>query len=531
MKKRRWSFMRAAAGSLAATLAATATAQAGGLYLPGSGPVSVARAGASVASLSDPSALGVNPAGIAGTEGTVVYIGASLVSFNMTFHRYGNYEDVPGRTDSWEGQPYGAVSDASKPAIGLGEFQAVPTIAVAHSLDRYVKGLTVGVGIFAPTAYPSRSMGADYVLEDPNTPPPPTRYDVIDQNAAVVLPSIMVAYRPIENLDLGARFSSGFGDIKASTYVWGLNNFEEWIGKDARFNVEVKDNFIPAFGFGARYRISPSIEVGAAWASAVNVEAKGTGTTEQGSGVVLGTGEPPTIIPVEDSAAACAKGGTAAALKACVNITLPMTATLGGRYILRDGKGDQLADVELNVAWEQWSAASNQDVIVDGFASLDGTTNTGSPLNRSVIRHGFQDTFSFRLGGSYQRDLGPGLVTLRGGVAYDTAAAKENWERADLDGAARTTATLGASLTLSKVRIDIGGGLVHEGTRTQNTNCNNNTPGRSCDGGQLVPPDARTGPDPIQPIADPRSQQISPINQGAIKSGYGLLMIGATTWF
>lgn len=529
MKKPR--LARISAGTLAATLAATATAHAGGLYLPGSGPVSVARAGASVASLSDPSALGVNPAGIAGTEGTVVYVGASLVSFNMTFHRYGAYEDVADRTDPWEGQAYGAVSDSSKPAIGLGQFQAVPTIAVATSLDKWVKGLTVGAGIYAPTAYPARNMNADYVLEDPNTPPPPTRYDVLEQNAAVVLPSIMVAYRPIENLDLGARFSSGFGDIQASTYVWGLNNFEEWIGKDARFEVDVQDNFIPAFGLGARYRISPAIEVGAAWSSAVNVEAKGTGTTQQGSGVVLGPGQVPSIIPIEDSQAGCAKGGTAAALKACVNITLPMTATVGGRYIVRDAKGDQLADVELNVAWEQWSDASNQEVIVDGFASIDGTTNAGVPLNRSFIRHNFQDTFSFRLGGSYQRVMGPGLVTLRGGVAHDTAAAKENWERADLDGAARTTATLGGSLTLDKVRIDVGGGIVYEGTRTQNTNCNNNTAGRACDGGPLVGPDSRTGPDPIQPISAPGSQQISPINQGAIKSGYGLLMIGATTWF
>ena len=53
-------------GSLALGLLAGASpARAGGLYLPGSGTVSVGRAGASVASLDDPSAIGVNPAGIA----------------------------------------------------------------------------------------------------------------------------------------------------------------------------------------------------------------------------------------------------------------------------------------------------------------------------------------------------------------------------------------------------------------------------------------------------------------------------------
>ncbi len=128
-------------GSLALGLLAASPARAGGLYLPGSGTVSVGRAGASVASLDDPSAIGVNPAGIAGTKGTVVYVGASLISFNLTFHRYGVYEDVAGRADRWEGQAYGAVSDDSKPAIGVGPFQAVPTLAVAHSLDKVVKGL------------------------------------------------------------------------------------------------------------------------------------------------------------------------------------------------------------------------------------------------------------------------------------------------------------------------------------------------------------------------------------------------------
>ena len=525
MNKRRWTIGSLALGSL------VGTAHAGGLYLPGSGPVSVGRAGAAVVSLSDPSAIGVNPAGIAGTHGTVVYVGASMVGYHMTFQRYGAYEDVAGRTDPWEGQAYGAVSDDSKPAIGVGPLQAVPTIAVATDLSKLLPGLVVAAGIYAPTAYPSRRMGADYVLETPGVAPPPTRYDVIEQKAAVVLPSIVVAYRPIEKLDVGLRFSSGFGDIDATTYVWGLTNFDEWVGRDARFHVKVKDSFIPAFGAGARYRINPNIEVAAAWSGPVDVRASGTGDTQQGSGVELGPGQRPTIIPIDDVNAACAKGGTAAALKACVNFTLAQTVTVGGRYVVRDAAGAQVADVEANVAWEDWSEGSNQEVIVDGFASIDGTTNAGVPLNRTYIRHGLDDTFSLRLGGSYQREMGPGLVTVRGGVAYDTTAAREGWERADFDGAARTTGTLGASLTLSKVRIDVGGGIVYEGTRTQNANCNNNTFNHSCTGATLVPPDDRTGPDPIQPVASPNAQQISPINQGAISSGYGLLMLGVSTWF
>lgn len=525
---------RLSACLFACALATAGTAHAGGLYLPGNGPIGVARAGAQVVSVDDPSAIATNPAALAGTTGTVVHVSSSFVSFNLTVGRYGAYEDVADRSDPWEGQAYGAVSDTSKPAIGIGEFQAVPLIAVASNLGGKLKGVVIAAGLFAPTAYPSRNMGADYVFEDPNTPPPPTRYDVVETNAAVVLPSIAIAYRPIPKLDLGARFSAGIGDIEATTYVWGLANLQEWVGKDSKFHVKVKDNFIPAFGLGARYRVTPAIEIGAQWSSAVPVRAVGTGDAIAGSGNALSPGEPPpVVIPSNDQFALCERGGTPEAIKACVNFDLPMTATLGGRYVVRDADGRMVADVEANVQWEQWSSeeASNQAVIVDGFASTDGTTDFGLPLNPTAIRHNFDDVFSFRLGGSYQRAMGPGLWTVRGGVAYDTAAAPTGWERADLDGAARTTMAAGASLTLSKVRIDVGGGMVYEGLRTQGTGCNPQMIGRGCDGGPQLPPADRPGPDPIQPLSASDNQQQSPINEGAYKSGYGLLMLGVTTWF
>lgn len=519
-------------GCTVAMLASAGVAHAGGLLLPGSGPVSTGRAGAAIASTEDPSALGVNPAGLAAVKGTMIYIGTSLISFHQTFTRAGTYDDVPGRDDPWEGTPYGPVSEDSKPAIGFGQFQAVPVIAIASDLGGKVKGLVVAAGIFAPNAYPTRSFASDYVLEDPNTPPPPTRYDVVEQTAAIVLPSIAVAYRPIDSLDVGARFSAGFGSIDATTTVWALTNFEEWSGKDGRFHVEAKDNFIPAFALGARFRPTPAIELAASWTSSLAFNGRGPGDAIVGSGGdITGSGTAAVIIPSPPGLEQCEAGGTRDALKACVKFQLPMTATLGARYIFRDASGAQVADVEANVDFEQWSQASTQEVKVDGWASVDGV-DANLPLQVSNIKHNFQDTYSLRLGGSYQRVLGPGLVTVRGGVAYDTKAAKEGWERLDLDGAARTTIAAGASLTLKRVRIDIGGGIVHEGTRTQGIGCNPTVMGRGCDGVTPLPaPAVRSGPDPIQPLSDSGAQQVSPFNQGAISSGYGLLMVGVNTWF
>ncbi len=512
-----------AGGLLAAPLAA----RAGGLVLPGNGPVSTGRAGAAVASVDDPSAIATNPAGLAAIRGTMIHIGLALIDYHLTVDRAGTYDDVPDRTDPWEGQPYAPVSDTSTPAIGLGSYQIVPVISVASDLGGKVKGLTVAAGVYAPNAYPTRSMGADYVLEDPAVAPPPTRYDIVEQKAAVVLPSVAVAYRVNPQIDLGARFSAGFANVEATTYVWGLDNFEEWTGRDSRFHVETKDNFIPAFGLGARYRPAPSFELGAAWSSAINVGARGVGSAQSGSGNQFNN-IPVTVVAIPDERAACAKGGTAEALKACVDFALPMQATIGGRWIQRDDLGRQTLDIELDAAWERWSAASDYDIRIDGFAQV--TPGIGFDLQPTVIRHQFKDTYAVRLGGSWQRDVGPGRLTLRAGTGYDTKAAETNWERADIDGAARFTVAAGASYRLDRWRFDLGGGAVIEPSREQGTLCNSQPAPApadpNCAGGTNT-----TGPDPVQPLKDPTGQTQSPFAAGTLESGYAMILLGASTWF
>lgn len=536
--------MRAPNVAAALFLLAPGIAHAGGLVLPGSGPVSTGRAGASVASIDDPAAIGINPAGLAKIKGTVIHVGTSLIAYHQTVGRLGFYENTPDADLPWEGQHMGAVSDDSKPAIGLGPFQAVPVIAVASDLGGKVPGLVIAAGVFAPNAYPTRAMGADYELEDPNTPPPPTRYDTLEQKAAVVLPSIALAYTPPildKKLHVGGRFSFGFADIEARTYVWGLANYDEWAGRDGEFSVKVKDGFVPAWGLGLGYEVTPNIEVGAAYQSAIHVQAKGTGTSRTGSGNEF-NGTPVTIVPNNDNPL-CEAGGTIDAFKACLNLSIPQMATIGGRYIIRDADDRQVADIELNVQWENWGGTVTQDgaerkigdyqVIVDGIAAVDpGPPPVGLNLQPTLIRHNLKDTFSVRLGGSYQRPVGANTLTVRAGVAHDTAAAKEGWQRADFDGAARWTMAAGASFGMKKVRIDVGAGLVYEGSRTQGTDCAPTRIGEGCGpNGEPLPVDERVGPDPVQPTSDAGGQQENPFTRGVITSGYNLLMLGVTTWF
>jgi hypothetical protein len=133
---------------------------------------------------------------------------------------------------------------------------------------------------------------------------------------------------------------------------------------------------------------------------------------------------------------------------------------------------------------------------------------------------------------------GDNSIIARGGLSYDTAAAKKGWERADIDGAARTMIAAGASYAMKRTSIDVGFGVILEGTRTDPRTCNpsagpmmgcnpNGTTGTGTD--QL--PENRQGPDPINPLLTANSQFENPVNAGTYKSHYLLFTLGFKTWF
>lgn len=521
---------RNAAGAMlllcASSLFLPGASWAGGFYVPGYGPAAQAQAGAYVATADDAMAIYTNPAGLANQTGTSVQIGTSLVNFSLSFTRRGTYDQVDGQTLPWEGDAYATVENDAKPEFGLGRYQAIPMLAVSTDLGLGIKGLRFGFGFTAPPAYPGRDMGSHYEIDDPNNPPPPNRYDTLKQAASVLLPSVAVAYKLTDDLSLGGRFSWGVGEITSTVYVWALPtaNYEEWVGNESRIAVTAKDNFMPVVSFGAHYKVSPSLEVAAMWQSATTMAAKGTAAATVSKDLEIG-GLEPEITPRPDAETKCATGGTAEALATCVDFKLPMSAEVGGRYILRNADDSERASVEANVRWEQWSAASDFNVLVDAQAS-------GIPLREAVVRHGFQDVWSLRLGGNYHVPVGGHQGIIRLGAAYDTATAKEGWERVDLDGAAKLAAGFGVGLAVGKTTIELGAGYTYQGSREVGSDCNPTDAAPSCSGGsEPTPQDDRTQPDPISPLRSDTNQIESPFNSGTYKSSYLMFMLGVSTRF
>ncbi len=506
------------------------TARAGGILVPGAGPQGQARAGAFVAKSDDPSAMSNNPAGFARVRGTVVGIGVNLVDYDESFLRSGSYE-ASGEAEAlnYEGQPYPEISDQSRPSIGLAGFQAIPLLVVASDLGRPHWPLRFAFGVFAPQGFPERNFAERVDAGTSDLAPGPQRYDNMQQQARIAMPAIAVAYSPMPNLDLGVRLGWGYATIHGRKAVWSITNYEEWEGRDSIFTIDVKDKFVPGAAVGALWRPARQLEVGASWQSPMYVRAKGTGNSRLGGNV--GGGFEIETQPVPDEFTLCARGGTAEAFKSCLTLDIPQIATLGGRWIFRDPTGAERGDVEVDVAWENWSKASNTSIIVDAEIVIDNGTAT-LPLNTSLSRHGFQDVWSVRVGGSWAVKVAGRRLELRAGAAHDTKTAPVSWTRVDLDGKPRTTIAAGLGLVAGRYRIDLGGGVVLEPDRTVGQ-CK--PPGgptladRGCGTtGEDTPFNERVAPDPGQPRQGQLNQFESPFNAGFYKSGYILLHLGFT---
>ncbi|HKA88940.1 MAG TPA: outer membrane protein transport protein [Haliangiales bacterium] len=489
---------------------APAAARAGALYVGEVGPQGLERGGAFVAKADDPTALLINPAGLMKARRGEIFLGSTLAAYSLKYQKAGAYPNQPNRSPqpAYVGQAYQEIKSDSGP-------QPLPALAATYRFDGVP--LAVGLGVFAPPAFPDRDFKCNVdenCVTGANGAPAPQRYDVVFQDASIILPSVGAAYRIIPDLDVGVRLSWGFGKIQARSFTWGvIPNPEGDPTQDGDFSVDVKDNFIPQAQVGVLYRPTSFLELGAQWTSGLTLGGKGTGNARLGANISpLGQA---MLVPVDDAVAVCEKGGTTSQLKACVTTKIPMHASLGGRYIFRDDAGRERADVELDLRWENWSAAPDTEVVVDAKDDLIGLV-----LRPSLIRHAFKDVFVARLGGHYEIPVGTDTVHLMGGIAFDSAAAPTSWTRVDFDGKERFTLTLGAAYELSWLRVDIGAGVVLEPDRTVTDIANANPTF-----------DNRQQPDPIQPNFPPAQQRYAPFNAGTYTSSYFLASLGVTAKF
>lgn len=476
------------------------------MFVGENGSQAMQRAGAFAARADDPTAIYHNPAGLARARETEFFFGCNVLDMALSFQREGSYsrdEGLFADRPAYAGDPYPDVEHRGPPV-------PIPFLALTIPAGRF--GL--GVGLFVPHGYAGGNFPEEVTTESGARAPAPQRYDLVTTDGSIMaMPSVSVAYRVTDRLRLGVRFSWVYASLSSVAYGQAIANEAEQSGLDARGRITGSDLFTPQVGLGAQYQIG-NIELGAAYTSPVAFHL--VGRFDAGLGETLASPLPGLSVgfsPVPDSEARCAPGGRVGDIKACLSFTIPQTAVVAGRLVARDSSGRERADLELDVRWEDWSSASNQTVTIDGTVNVNGFI-VPITVPDQVNPMGFHDSFALRLGGSLA--VLDGALTLRGGVAHDTAPAPGSWTRLAMSGQPANTVAGGMGIRLSSWRLDVGVARIWSP--------------------RLVVQDAASDGGAGSPAMQPDIQHFvgadgNPFNAGVYERSFWIVSLGATRQF
>lgn len=406
-----------------------AVAHAGGFETPDNGAEAMGRGGAFTAKADDPTALVHNVAGLAQQRGTRVALDANVWSSTSTFQRAGVYPDSPSdpRTP-WGGRPFPLVANRSAPFLA-------PMLAATTDLGRFDR-VTFGAGVFGPSSPGTRTFplvvgGA----------PSPARYDFVQSDSIIAFPTLAVAARLTDAIDLGVALQAAYGAFD----VTSVSTTD--LSRVACPNVEYAPCDSPsrlkatALGYAAQLgvlaRPAAGLVLGAQLRTPITLDASGTidATSPRAA--------PAPSVP-----------GTVRLV-----VRLPAVLRVGMRLVFADA-GFETGDLEIDGTYEAWSRAQGDGVTAD-VPQLNGLKD----IHTLTIHH-YRDTVSVRVGGAYNvRALG-GVLSLRAGAYVDSSATSAPDTRVDIDTLAKTAATLGIGLAVGRFTWSLAYAEIFSASRT-----------------------------------------------------------------
>ncbi|WP_051141252.1 OmpP1/FadL family transporter [Salisaeta longa] len=378
------------AGFLLSTLASGGlwqAAHAQGFSVYEQGTCTMARAGAGVANTcNDGSAIFYNPAGLAGTEGLTVSLGATLIAAQGDFT-----SDYTQNTYELQNQPIPA-----------------PHLYLTYGIN---EKLGVGLGVYVP-----------YGLEtewDPQTFPGAFE----SYNAAVQSIYIQptAAYELIDGLRIGAGPIVAIGsvelkqrlDLAQQDVAPGVTFGQLGIPFHTAF-ADAQLEATGATGYGAHvgltYDITDRVTIGARYLSQIELDYDGTANFSQvQTGLVIPADVPGTPLqagtPV-DAVVAGQFSGSGDLTKQNVQTAITMPAqVVAGLSVDVTEKLTVMADYH----WTEWS-------------SFDQLILRFEKLGTEVRNENYSNTNAFRFGASYDVNE---QFTVRGGYLYNEAAAPD----------------------------------------------------------------------------------------------------------
>jgi long-chain fatty acid transport protein len=399
-----------------ATLLEGTSATAGGFdEIPAQGAQAIGRGGAFTAKADDGTALFYNVAGLAQQRGTKLLVSTNVTLDSYTFARAGNYPDDPNNPATpWGGRPFPVVSNAAGPS---------PLPMLAFTTDLGLDRLTFATGVLVPSA-----VGRMFQLGAGGLPSP-ARYAAAGAGGSLIAyPTLAAAYRLTDAIDVGVAGHLVVADLQsplAIAYVdpgGGVCKSQEYYGCDAQAAYKLSGMGVAASA-GVLAHLTRSLELGMQVKTPWTVKADGTHTAKLPGGATV----PPSPMTV--------------------NISFPLNARLGARYIgLRDAF--EAYDVELDMAYEPWSSTGPGPIVM---STTDPTTN--KPMNMAMMQ-GYKDTYDLHLGGAYNVDLEGDVLSLRAGGFYLTPTTDGPYTSAGANTLPKLAGTLGVGYAWGAVSVN-----------------------------------------------------------------------------
>jgi long-subunit fatty acid transport protein len=466
-------------------LSSSGAAFAGGYEFPANGTEALGRGGTFTAKADTPLALDYNVAGLARQRGTRVLLDGNIILHDYEFTRAGVYpsEDATNAGAPWVGQPFPTVRNQGGPFFA--PFLGITTDF--GKLDRW----TFGLGVYGPSAYGKRQFPKTLSVNGVDWPSP-SRFDVVNEDLLIVFPTLAAAVRATKWLDIGLALHVAVGHFNLSNVsqvgilVPGL--CPNWEASGC--NSEVKLNLTGATAtasLGLMFRPLRALSIGVNVRGPVYLEASGTASA---------TSPPVQPIPINDA-------------PATFKTQLPWIVRLGLRYAFYRDKVDgfEHGDIEINGTYESWSQAQGEgDLINIPELAIFSDIN-------ARLWHRYRDTFSVRLGGSYNLRLPAGVLTFRLGFFFDSAATTKNDTRLDFNTGAKYAPTFGLGYRVRGVAINFAYAYLYE-------------PERIVTNGRLGVIDGSTGLD-----RDPNGNITSIINNGRYQATTHIISVGINVAF
>lgn len=419
-----------AASIAAATVLASTSADAAGLWFSDRGVRPMGRAGAYVAGVDDLHGIWFNPAGIA-DAGDAVLVDFAWLRARNSYVRSLRVVDADD-----------TVRNVQSPEVrGSSGFLPLPTMAISKTLG-VEKRWTVAAGFIAPYV-----LLASYADRTDDGQASPARYTLAGfDGSALGIPGGWVAWKPHDTLrlGLGAFALVGYFQTKVTFSVspqdrlLGAPEQPEW---DAQSQMRVGPMMAPTANGGAIWEPDPHVRFGLSGQLPMVISSDAT-------------------IKVRLPSSAVLDGASVRGDKAHVRFVLPgiLRAGIEFRPLAKTRDANASSDVRIELSWvhEFWSQhksidAQPQDIYLEGI--------TGAPKSVAMptisIPRNFVDSDSFRIGAEWFFVGGGYRMALRTGLSYESSAVPKGYMSLSSLDFPKTTLTFGGGLFIGKkLRLD-----------------------------------------------------------------------------